>query len=168
MSNEKSKWHHHSQQHHHHHRRRCHHRHYLIFIPIITGVLNDIIFFSLAVEGETFQNTSWVNHFNRQSVEIGNLSPELYEFKTVARNDYPDQVNPKTSPASDVTEARPFPGVLSKFLSFVTQLILERLFCNHVTQASSKWRWHNGCYYSYQRFWCINEDYGSFSIVLIH
>ena len=80
------------------------------------------------MEGETFQNTSWVNHFRTQSVEIGNLSPDLYEFKTVARNDYPDQVNPKTSPASDVTEARPFPGVVSKFLSFVTQVILERLF----------------------------------------
>ena len=81
------------------------------------------------MEGETFQNTSWVNHFSTQSVKIGNLSPDLYEFKTVARNDYPDQVNPKTSPASDVTEARPLPSVSSKFLSFVTQVILDKNDC---------------------------------------
>lgn len=69
---------------------------------------------------------------------IGNLSPDLYEFKTVARNDFPDQVNPKTSPASDVTEARPLPGVVSKFLSSVTQVILELLCRYRVTQVSSK------------------------------
>ena len=120
------------------------------------------------MEGETFQNTSWVNHFETQSVEIGNLSPDLYEFKTVARNDYPDKVNPKTSPASDVTEARPLPGIVSKFLSFVTQVVLEGLCCNHLTQASSKRRSRNGCYYSYQGFWYINEAYESFSIVCIH
>ena len=64
---------------------------------------------------EEFQNTSWVDHFATQSTEIGNLSPDLYEFKTVARNDYPTTVNPEESPASDITEGRPLPRVLSKF-----------------------------------------------------
>ena len=69
------------------------------------------------MEGESFQNTSWVNHFETQSTEIGDLSPELYEFKTVGRNDYPEDndVNTKTeSPPSDVTEGRPLPGVVGK------------------------------------------------------
>ena len=55
-----------------------------------------------------------MNHLDTQSVEIGKLSPDLYQFKTVARNDYPDKDKPSKSPASDVTEGRPLPGVLSK------------------------------------------------------
>ena len=71
--------------------------------------------FCLAVDGETFKNTSWVNHFDTQSVEIGDLSPDLYQFKTVARNDYPSKDNRSESPASDVIQGRPLPGVVSKF-----------------------------------------------------
>ena len=67
------------------------------------------------VQGEVFQNTSWVNHFETQSIEIGDLSPDLYQFKTVARNDFPNTENRQESPASDVTEGRPLPGVVSKF-----------------------------------------------------
>ena len=66
------------------------------------------------MEGEEFQNTSWVDYFQQQSVVIENLDPELYQFKTVARNDYPSQENPQESPASDITEARPLPGISSK------------------------------------------------------
>ena len=55
-----------------------------------------------------------MNHFDTQSVEIGNLSPDLYQFKTVARNDFPNTDKPSESPASDVTEGRPLPGVLGK------------------------------------------------------
>ena len=62
---------------------------------------------------EKFQNTSWVNHFETQSTKIGSLSPDLYEFKTVGRNDYKE--GPNESPASDVTEARPLPGVVGKY-----------------------------------------------------
>ena len=58
-------------------------------------------------------NTSWVNHFETQSTEIGGLSAELYQFKTVGRNDYSEGFN--ESPASDVTEERPLPGVVSKY-----------------------------------------------------
>ena len=107
----------------------------IIFIAHITSLNKNIIIFFFAVEGETFQNTSWVNHFRTQSVEIGNLSPDLYEFKTVAANDFPDQVNPKESPASDVTETRPLPGVISKYFSSVTQVMLERLCSIVVTQV---------------------------------
>jgi len=70
------------------------------------------------VGGEAFQNTSWVNHFETQSIEIGGLSNELYEFKTVGRNDYPDNndVNSTSeSTASDVTEGRPLPSTTSKY-----------------------------------------------------
>lgn len=87
-----------------------------------------LVMYRKKVEGETFQNTSWVNHFSTQSVEIGNLSPDLYEFKTVARNDYPDQVNPITSPASDVTEARPFPGVFKTGKSVTTPIYKSAWF----------------------------------------
>ncbi|XP_068759030.1 fibronectin type III domain-containing protein-like [Montipora capricornis] len=72
-----------------------------------------LVMYRKKVEGETFKNTSWVNHFETQSVEIGNLSPELYEFKTVARNDYPDRDNPEQSPSSDVTDGRPLPGIVN-------------------------------------------------------
>ena len=61
------------------------------------------------MEGEEFQNTSWVNHFEQQSVVIRSLDPELYQFKTVARNDYPSLENRQESPASDIAEARPLP-----------------------------------------------------------
>ena len=70
------------------------------------------------MDGEAFQNTSWVDHFQKQSTEIGSLNNELYEFKTVGRNDYPEDndVNTKTeSPASDVTEGRPLPGIVSTY-----------------------------------------------------
>ena len=102
-----------------------HHCHCLI--GTITSVINIIIFF-FAVEGEKFQNTSWVNHFKTQSVEIGNLSPDLYEFKTVARNDFPDQ----ESPASEVTEARPLPGVVSKSFSSVTLRTTVSQWCHAI------------------------------------
>ena len=81
--------------------------------------------FYLAVEGEEFKNTSWVNHFETQSTEISNLSPDLYEFKTVARNDYPSIDKPEESAASDITEARPLPGVISKFFFlFISNIIV--------------------------------------------
>lgn len=54
---------------------------------------------------EEFVNTSWVNHFDVQNTDIGNLDNELYQFKTVGRNPLGE------SPPSDVTEARPLPGV---------------------------------------------------------
>ena len=54
-----------------------------------------------------------MNHFETQSTEIEDLSPELYEFKTVARNDYSEGFN--ESPASDVTKERPLPGIVSKY-----------------------------------------------------
>lgn len=70
-----------------------------------------LVMFRKKIEGEEFQNTSWVDHFQQQSIIIGNLDPELYQFKTVARNDYPSEENPQESPASDITEARPLPGI---------------------------------------------------------
>lgn len=83
------------------------------------------------MDGESFQNTSWVNYFDTDSVDIGNLSPELYEFKTVARNDYPNIDKREESPASDVVEGRPLPGVVSKFLKWkvvsVTFLPVQRI-----------------------------------------
>ena len=70
------------------------------------------------MQGEAFQNTSWINHFETQNIEIGGLNNELYEFKTVGRNDYPDDddVNSRSeSPASDVTDGRPLPPITSKY-----------------------------------------------------
>ena len=70
------------------------------------------------MDGEAFQNTSWVNHFEKQSIEIGGLNNELYEFKTVGRNDYPDDDDDNSrseSPASDVTDGRPLPSITSKY-----------------------------------------------------
>ena len=69
------------------------------------------------MDGENFQNTTWVNYFDTESVVVGSLSPELYEFKTVARNDYPSTEKREESPASDVVKGRPLPGVVSEFLS---------------------------------------------------
>ena len=70
------------------------------------------------MQGEAFQNTSWINHFETQNINIGGLNNELYEFKTVGRNDYldDDDVNSRSeSPASDVTEGRPLPSTTSKY-----------------------------------------------------
>ena len=70
------------------------------------------------MQGEAFQNTSWINHFEKQNIKIGGLNNELYEFKTVGRNDYPDDddVNSRSeSPASDVTDGRPLPRITSKY-----------------------------------------------------
>lgn len=59
--------------------------------------------------GEEFVNTSWVNHFEVQDTGIGNLDNELYQFKTVGKNPLGE------SPPSDITEARPLPGVAGMF-----------------------------------------------------
>ena len=70
------------------------------------------------MQGEAFQNTSWIDHFEKQNIKIGGLNNELYEFKTVGRNDYPDDddVNSRSeSPASDVTDGRPLPRITSKY-----------------------------------------------------
>ena len=70
------------------------------------------------MEGEAFQNTSWINHFETQNIKIGGLNNELYEFKTVGRNDYPDDDDDNSrseSPASDVTDGRPLPSITSKY-----------------------------------------------------
>ena len=70
------------------------------------------------MQGEAFQNTSWINHFETQNIKIGGLNNELYEFKTVGRNDYPDDDDDNSrseSPASDVTDGRPLPSITSKY-----------------------------------------------------
>ena len=75
-------------------------------------------FNSFVVQGEAFQNTSWINHFETQNIKIGGLNNELYEFKTVGRNDYPDDDDANSrseSPASDVTDRRPLPLITSKY-----------------------------------------------------
>ena len=43
-------------------------------------------FFFLAAEGETYQDTAWVDHSERRWTVIDDLKPDKYEFKTVARN----------------------------------------------------------------------------------
>ena len=76
------------------------------------------------MQGETFQNTSWINHFETQNIKIGGLNNGLYEFKTVGRNDYPDDndVNSRSeSPASNVTEGRPLPSPASKYRTLLTE-----------------------------------------------
>ena len=76
------------------------------------------------VPGETFQNTSWINHFETQNIKIGGLNNELYEFKTVGRNDYPDDndVNSRSeSSASDVTEGRPLRSTTGKYRTLLTE-----------------------------------------------
>ena len=65
-----------------------------------------------------------INHFEEKSVEIDRLEPDLYEFKTIARNDFPDEANPEESPESEVVEGRPLPGIFSKCYFYVT---LERV-----------------------------------------
>ena len=67
--------------------------------------------FNFAVPDEEFVNTSWVNHFDTQETDIGSLDNELYQFKTVGRNPLGE------SPPSDITEARPLPGVAGMFTS---------------------------------------------------
>ena len=90
------------------------------------------------MEGEAFQNTRWVNHFETQSIEIGGLNNELYEFKTVGRNGYLDNnnVNPRsksppvTSRKDDLSHQQPVSiGLHSqrKMLQSATTLI-ETLF----------------------------------------
>ncbi|XP_073228624.1 fibronectin type III domain-containing protein-like [Porites lutea] len=72
-----------------------------------------LVMYRTKLQGETFQNTSWINHFETQNITIKGLNIGLYEFKTVGRNDYPDDndVNSRSeSPASDVTEGRPLPS----------------------------------------------------------
>ena len=76
------------------------------------------------MEGEAFQSTRWVNHFEKQSIEIGRLNDELYEFKTVGRNNYTDNNNVNSrsqSPASDVTEGRPLPSTTSKYRTSLSE-----------------------------------------------
>ncbi|XP_068715039.1 fibronectin type III domain-containing protein-like isoform X4 [Montipora foliosa] len=63
-----------------------------------------LVMYRKKVVGEKFRNSSWINHFEEKSVEIDRLEPDLYEFKTVARNDFPDEVNPEESPESDIAE----------------------------------------------------------------
>ena len=73
---------------------------------------------------EAFKNTSWVNHFETQSIEIGGLNNELYEFKTVGRNDYPDNNNVSSrseSLASDVREGRPLPSTTRKYRTSLSE-----------------------------------------------
>ena len=65
--------------------------------------------FNFAVPGEEYVNTSWVNHFDTQDTDIGNLDNELYQFKTVGRNPLGE------SPPSDITEARPLPEDVRMF-----------------------------------------------------
>ncbi|XP_068715034.1 hemicentin-1-like [Montipora foliosa] len=72
-----------------------------------------LVMFRKKLVGEEFQNTTWINHFLEQSVLIRHLDPVLYEFKTVARSDYPLKANPQESPASVVVEGRPLPGVIN-------------------------------------------------------
>ncbi|XP_068713129.1 fibronectin type III domain-containing protein-like [Montipora foliosa] len=73
-----------------------------------------LVMYRKKVVGGEFRNSSWINHFEEKSVEIDRLEPDLYEFKTVARNDFPDEVNPEESPESDIAEGRPLPGILSQ------------------------------------------------------
>lgn len=45
-----------------------------------------VLYRKQAAEGEEYLETSWVDHFPRRWTEIDDLSPDTYEFKTVARN----------------------------------------------------------------------------------
>lgn len=64
---------------------------------------------NFAVPDVEFVNTSWVNHFDTQDTVIDSLDNELYQFRTVGRNPLGE------SPPSDITEARPLPGVAGMF-----------------------------------------------------
>lgn len=66
---------------------------------------------------EEFVNTSWVDHFDVQDTDIGSLDSELYQFKTVGRNKLGE------SPPSDITEARPLPGVAGMCKQFLSPLV---------------------------------------------
>ena len=61
-------------------------------------------------ENEKFVNSSWVNYLGDVlDKEIDGLESALYEFKTIGRNDQGE------SPPSEITEARPIPGIVGKF-----------------------------------------------------
>ena len=90
-----------------------------LFCLLVCNIKIDSVFY-FAVVGEEFQNTSWINLFLEQSVSIRNLDPVLYEFKTVARSDYPLKANPQESPASDFVVGKPLPGVISKCYFYIT------------------------------------------------
>ena len=57
-------------------------------------------------------------------MKIGGLNNELYEFKTVGRNDFPDDndVNSRSeSSASDVIEGRPLRSTTGKYRTLLTE-----------------------------------------------
>ena len=87
-------------------------------------VLKGVEYFSvfLTVEGETYASTSMVDHFKLQWVEIGNLENELYQFKTVGKNDNGESIE------SGITEARPLPGVVS---AWIFLFLFFFFFCIH-------------------------------------
>ena len=58
-----------------------------------------------------------MNHFDVQDTEITGLEPGLYQFKTVGRNKLGE------SPPSDVTEARPLPGVIGMYISLIASFV---------------------------------------------
>ena len=68
-----------------------------------------IYIFNFAVPDKEFVNTSWVNHFDTQDTDSGNLDNELYQVKTVGRNPLGE------SPPSDITETKPLCGVAGMF-----------------------------------------------------
>ena len=74
---------------------------YYYFYYSLFYLLTKYYLLFLAEEGGEFQETDWVDHFSTQLIDINNLEPEVYEFKTVGKNAV------GTSPDSDVIEARP-------------------------------------------------------------
>ena len=80
--------------------------------------------------GEESVNTSWVNHFDVQDTEISGLDPDLYEFRTVGKNGLGE------SPASDITEGRPLPGVAGMCKNFVVLFCLDCCIIVHKPTAS--------------------------------
>ena len=68
----------------------------------------------LLVEGEEFVNSSWIDYLGGDlDLEIGNLESALYQFRTIGRNDQGE------SPPSDITEARPIPGIVGKCYTYL-------------------------------------------------
>lgn len=68
----------------------------------------------LLVEGEEFVNSSWIDYLGGDlELEIGNLESALYQFRTIGRNDQGE------SPPSDITEARPIPGIVGKCYTYL-------------------------------------------------
>lgn len=66
------------------------------------------------MEGEDFVNSSWINYLGGDlDLEIGNLESALYQFRTIGRNDQGE------SPPSDITEARPIPGIVGKCYTYL-------------------------------------------------